>query len=138
MNIEPGPVIQLLSFVVSVGGALYGWIASRDKATALQIRELDLRFGVFEARTSKAEFDIASRVQAVEARLANVPDFSAIHKLELGMQEVRGAVDQMRDQWTQVQHSIRRMEEYLLDARERDARMTAVQQPGRSGRGRKP
>ncbi|MEQ1695980.1 MAG: hypothetical protein ABL901_09095 [Hyphomicrobiaceae bacterium] len=131
MTIEFDALLKVLSLAVSVGGALYAWMASRDKATAVQIRELELRFGLLESRAVKSELETQAQVQRIDAQLKNVPDKEAIHKLELGMQEVRGAVDQMKDQWkdqlTQMQRSFQRLEDFLLDARTQPAQSAPAQ-----------
>jgi hypothetical protein len=136
MTIEFDHLIKILTIAVSIGGAVYAWIASHDKATAVQIRELELRFGVLEGRAVKTELETTAQVQRIDAQLKNVPDKEAIHKLELGMQEVRGAVDQMKDQWkdqlTQMQRSFQRLEDFLLDARTQPTQSAPAQQPRRA------
>jgi hypothetical protein len=117
MTIEFDHLMKALTFAVSIGSAIYAWLASHDKATAGSIRELEVRLNEMEKANTKSELELHAKVQALEAKLANVPSQEAIHKLELGMQDVRGGVDQLREQWTQTQHSIRRMEQFLLDAR---------------------
>ena len=140
MTIEFSQIMQMLAFAVSAGGALYSWVASRDKATALAMRELELRFNAFEARVAKhdgdqagrlakIEADTAQRISMIDVRLASMPDQSVVHKLELGMGDLRAAVDQMKDQWGAIERTIHRLEDFLLDAR--DAR---EREPRRTGR----
>ena len=121
MQVDAELLLKVLTFAVAISSTVYTWLASKDRATALQFRDLELRFNSLEGRVVKSDLETQAQVQRIDAQLKNVPDKEAIHKLELGMQEVRGAVDQMKEQWkdqlTQMQRSFQRMEDFLLDAR---------------------
>jgi len=138
MQIDAEMLLKVLTFAVSVGTGLYAWLASKDRATAIQFRELELRFGALEGRVVKSDLENQAQVQRIYAQLKNVPDKEAIHKLELGMQEVRGAVDQMKEQWkdqlTQMQRSFQRLEDFLLDARTQPAQQTPSRAPRRNSK----
>lgn len=116
MQIDLDALLRFLTLAFAAGSTLYAYASQRDKATNSQIRAL-------EQKVLKLENDLAhvpdlrlieTRMQKFESDLAHVPDKDTLHRLELGMQEMAGKVEQMSQNWTSVTRSIQRLEEYLL------------------------
>lgn len=96
MVIDGDFLLRIFMFLFTIGNALYAWIATRDKATQSQIRTLE------------------NDVLRIKSDLQHVPDKATLHRLELGMQEMSGKVEQVHQNWNTINRSILRLEEYLL------------------------
>ena len=96
MVIDGDFLLRIMMFAFTIANALYAWVATRDKATQSQIRELE------------------KDVLTIKSDLQHVPDTATLHRLELGMQEMSGKVEQVHQSWGAMNRSINRLEEFLL------------------------
>lgn len=97
MTVDGDTLLRILMAAFTIGSWVFSWVATRDKATQSQISELK------------------QTVLRLQADMEHVPDKDTLHRLELGMQEMAGKVEQMGRNFDTVTSSIRRLEEYLLN-----------------------
>lgn len=118
MTIDLDMVLRFFTLAFAVGSSAYAYASQRNKATHEQIR-------ILEQKVLRFEGDLAhipdlrlveTRIQKLEGDLQHVPDKDTLHRLELTMQKVQGEVESMKDQWGAALNSIRRLEEFLLNA----------------------
>lgn len=97
MTVDGDTLLKIVMATFTIGSAIFSWVATRDKATQSEIAELK------------------QTVLKLETDMAHVPDKDTLHRLELGMQEMAGKVENMGRNFETVTNSIRRLEEYLLN-----------------------
>lgn len=109
--------MDILQFLLTAGIGLYAWIATRHRATAESLRELER---AFEQRLDKHD----SRIATMEERIEHLPSHEDIGKvwgslesLHADMAAVQTEVRGIRDVIAPLARSVERINDYLLKSK---------------------
>lgn len=90
--------------LISIGTVIYVWLTSRSKINSAEIRELQA-----------LQQTQASKIQALETALQNMPDKDTVHALDLKVAELNGTIAVVAESLQAVERTAHRIENFLLD-----------------------
>lgn len=115
MTIDADTLIKVLTFAVSVGGALYAWVMSQGKAAEPKLKEMSDKLVAAEAKLSAAE----GRIAKLEGEMTHLPDKDMVHRLELGLKDMQAQINGQGEIVKAVERTMQRVETFLLEAQGR-------------------
>lgn len=96
--------VVTLPVLLSIGGILFTWWATRNKGT-------EARFARVEARVDKLERDVQRLADHVE----RLPNAEMMHRLELTLARMEGNIDKLDERLRPVAAIAARMQDVLIE-----------------------
>lgn len=127
MTIDPGQLISFLGLVISVGGSLYAWVMSQGRAAEHDIEKLRSE----NTKLADALAVAVGRIAKVEGEMTHLPDKDTVHRIELGMSDMKAQINAQAEVVKAVKSTMERVESFLLAAQSAPVPAAA------NGRGRK-
>ena len=96
-----------LALLISVLGAIYGWLTSRSNINAEKLKSVDEKLHSHD-----------QRLQHVENELKHMPDKDVVMELKLAMSKLEGTVGRMDEGMKGVSRTVKRIDDYLMNRKE--------------------
>ena len=92
------------TLMMALAAGIYSWAMARDKATATEIKTLH------------SDLEAAKgRIQVLETQFEHMPDKEQVHRMEVGIEQMRGDMKAMSKAMESVSRTSIRLEEFLIE-----------------------
>lgn len=107
----------LIALAISTVGAIYTWIATRDKDNSQHIDAVEKTLGRRIAEHGNRLGGVEKDVEVMKTVLAHMPDKDEFAELQGDMKALKVAQESVADQVRTVRASLNRIEDFLLNGR---------------------
>lgn len=113
MTIEADTLMKALTLLLAAGSLFYTWVMSQGKAHEPKMRELAEKLDEAATKLGAAE----GRIAKLEGEMKHMPDQSAVHKLELAVNDVKAQMATSNEIVKRVERTMERVEAFLDEQR---------------------
>ncbi|MCL2524569.1 MAG: DUF2730 domain-containing protein [Betaproteobacteria bacterium] len=114
MNLSEDTIRWLVSLFIAGCGAIYTWIATRDRDNTVRIEAVEKTLGKRIAVHGEQLARLEKDVEVLRVSLENIPTKDELAHLQGDLKEVRAVGNATREEIRTIRQSLSRIEDFLL------------------------